>query len=92
MKAPKSLTALTMPFGILGLAAALALGCDNKETILDVEGPGGRGVEIERDRNTGAVEVDVDRKDEKVIDINTPGGGVEVTRDRNGIDVNVDNK
>lgn len=41
-------------------AAGITLtGCDNKETILDVETPGG-GVEVERDRDDGSIDVDVD--------------------------------
>ncbi|MCM2369674.1 hypothetical protein [Aporhodopirellula aestuarii] len=34
-------------------------GCENKETILEIDTPDG-GVEVERDRDTGAVSVDVD--------------------------------
>ncbi|MFH1299446.1 MAG: hypothetical protein ABIK07_00195 [Planctomycetota bacterium] len=37
------------------------VGCDNKEKVLDVETPGGK-IEIERDRNTGAVDVEIDKK------------------------------
>ena len=60
----------------------------DKEKILDVEGPNGGGVEVTRDRDTGAVDVDVNR-DKKIIDIDTQAptstwkpkkrdGGVEV--------------
>jgi hypothetical protein len=42
------------------LAAFVVSGCDNKETVLDVEGPDGGGVAIEKDRDTGAISVDVD--------------------------------
>ncbi len=34
-------------------------GCDNKETLLDVDAPNG-GVEIQRNRDTGSVTVEVD--------------------------------
>tara|TARA_R110002095_G_scaffold142965_1_gene123805 strand:+ start:18264 stop:18452 length:189 start_codon:yes stop_codon:yes gene_type:complete len=37
------------------------VGCDNKEKVLDIETPGGE-IEIERDRGTGAVDVDIDKK------------------------------
>jgi hypothetical protein len=66
-----------------GLAAALAIGCDNKEKVLDVEGPEGGGVEVTRDRDTGAVDVDVDR-DKKIIDVDTPGADVDVDRKADG--------
>lgn len=38
----------------------LLVGCDNKETLLDVDTPNGGGVEVERSLDTGAIEVDVD--------------------------------
>jgi uncharacterized lipoprotein YajG len=41
-------------------AGFMLVGCDNKETIMDVNTPGG-GVEIERDRTTGEMTVDVDQ-------------------------------
>ena len=41
-------------------AGFLFVGCDNKETIMDVDTPSG-GVEIERDRATGEMTVDVDQ-------------------------------
>ncbi|MEQ8846448.1 hypothetical protein [Botrimarina sp.] len=50
-------------FGCLAAAAAacLALGCDNKETMLDIDTPDG-GVEVQRDRDTGEVDVEVDEE------------------------------
>ncbi|QDS90755.1 hypothetical protein EC9_49710 [Rosistilla ulvae] len=38
----------------------LLVGCDNKEEILDVDTPNGGGVEIERSRDTGAIDIEVD--------------------------------
>jgi hypothetical protein len=73
MKLKEFITAFTLPLGILTLIGAITLGCENKEKVLDIEGPNGGGVEIERDRDTGAVEVDANR-DDKLIDIDTPGG------------------
>lgn len=35
------------------------VGCDNKETVLDIDTPDG-GVEVERDRDDGALSIDVD--------------------------------
>jgi len=45
---------------LLFSAAFITAGCDNKEKILDVETPGGQ-IEIERDRDSGAVGVEVDK-------------------------------
>ncbi|EMI19352.1 signal peptide protein [Rhodopirellula maiorica SM1] len=41
------------------LAGFTIVGCDNKETLLDVDTPDG-GVEVERSLDTGEVTVDVD--------------------------------
>jgi hypothetical protein len=90
MKIRELLTAITMPFGLLLFGAALTLGCDNKEEVLDIEGPNGGEVEVERDRDTGALDVDARDGDDAVIDVNTPDGGVEVHRDDDGVDVDVD--
>ncbi len=40
---------------VIGLA-----GCNDKEKVLDIETPNG-GIEIERSRSTGEVEIEVDR-------------------------------
>lgn len=41
------------------LAASVTIsGCDNKEDVIEVETPGGE-IDVERDRDTGAVDVDV---------------------------------
>ena len=90
MKAKEFLTALTLPIALLTLSAAITLGCDNKEKVLDVEGPAGGEVEIERDRDTGEVDVDVNGKKDKILDIDTPGADVEVTRDNDNGSVEVD--
>jgi hypothetical protein len=90
MKIRELLAALALPQLILGLCAALTLGCDNKETMLDVETPAGE-VEVERDRDTGDIDVDATDEDDKLLDIDTPGADVEIDRedDGDGIDVNV---
>ncbi len=90
MKANELIAALALPQFILGLAALLTLGCDSKETLLEVDTPRG-GVEIERDRDTGDVDVDVNR-DKKVLDVDTPGADVNITRDPDNGGVNVDVK
>lgn len=47
-------------FAIATLFVGFAIiGCDNKETLLDVETPDG-GVEVERSLDTGEITVDVD--------------------------------
>jgi hypothetical protein len=90
MKANELLTAITMPLGLLLLGAALTLGCDNKEKVLDIEGPGGGEIEVERDRDTGALDVDARDGNDTIVDVNTPEGGVEVSRDDDGVGVDVD--
>jgi len=47
----------------LMFTAILTLGgCDNKEKVLDIETPGGE-IEIQRDRDSGAVDVEVEKKE-----------------------------
>ncbi len=51
---------------LVGLVLAMAMfvpfaGCDRKETLMDVETPNGE-LEVERDVDSGAVEVDVNSK------------------------------
>lgn len=73
-------TAFVMPpmLMALALAAALSLGCDKKETVLDVKGPRGGSIEVERDKETGAVDVDV-QDDDDIVDVERePDGGVDV--------------
>lgn len=90
MKIKELLAAFSLPLGLLALCAALTVGCDNKEKVLDFEGPRGGEVEVERDRDTGDVDVDVNRGEDKVLDIDTPGADVEVNRGDDGVDVDVD--
>lgn len=45
---------------ILSLAPLAFSGCDTDEKVLDIDTPNG-GVEVERDRLDGDVDVDVDR-------------------------------
>ncbi len=48
---------------LLAFATALAtLACDRKEKVLDVDTPGG-GIEVERDKDTGAIDVEVEDKE-----------------------------
>ena len=53
-----SLAAVTL----MAVVAVSAVGCDTKEKVLDIETPGGE-VEVERDRDTGDVEVEVNTDD-----------------------------
>ncbi|QDT41672.1 hypothetical protein Pan241w_17350 [Gimesia alba] len=60
----KHIQMLSIPFVTLALlltASFTLTGCDNKEKVLDVETPGGE-IEIERDKDSGAVGVEVDKK------------------------------
>ncbi|MCW1921163.1 hypothetical protein OKA05_01270 [Luteolibacter arcticus] len=49
--------------GLLFAASSLlaSVGCDRKEKVLDVKTPGG-GIEIERDKKTGDVDIKVEEK------------------------------
>jgi len=58
MQLRKPMTAL-LSTGLLTFALVGVVGCDDKEEVLDIETPGGE-VEVERDRDTGAVEIDAD--------------------------------
>lgn len=46
--------------GCAGLGACTLTGCERKEKVIDVETPGA-DVEVERNVDTGQVEVDVER-------------------------------
>jgi len=59
MNALQSFTRLLILVAALLLGIVL-IGCDNKETLLEVDTPRSQ-VEVERDRNTGEITVDVDR-------------------------------
>jgi len=61
--ATRTLVDFTIDGGLMALAVAAVIavsGCDRKETILDVETPG-TNIEVDRDKDTGRVEVNVDR-------------------------------
>lgn len=89
MKSSELFAACSLPPMLLAVAMLVSLGCENKEKVLDLETPGGQ-VEVERDRDTGAVDIDANRKDESIIDIDTPGADVEINRDRDTGDVEVE--
>ena len=79
MKIPELLTACSLPPMLLGIAMLVSVGCENKEKVLEVETPN-RTLEIERDRDTGDVDVEVDRKDDKAVDISAGSVDVEVNK------------
>ena len=89
MRISELLTAISLPPILLGLAMLFAAGCENKETILDVETPSGQ-VEVERNRDTGAVDVQATKDEDQLIDSDIPGADVEVNRDRATGDVDVE--
>jgi hypothetical protein len=89
MKITELLTAASMAPLILGLAVVCSTGCENKDKVLDVETPNGN-LEVERDRDTGQLDVDAQKEEDRVIDIDTPGADVEVSRDRDTGDVSVE--
>lgn len=88
MKIPELLTACSLPPMLLGIAMLVSLGCENKEKIVDIETPRGQ-VEVERDRDTGEVDVDATKKEDSLIDIDTPGTDVEINRDKDTGEVEV---
>lgn len=88
MKISELLTACSLPPMLLGIAMLVSVGCDNKEKVLDVEGPRAQ-IEVERDRDTGEIDVDATKQEDKVIDIDVPGVDVEVDRDKDTGDIEV---
>lgn len=80
MKVTELLAAVSLPPLVLCVAVICATGCENKETMLDVETPRGQ-VEVERDRDTGKVDVQVTKDEDQLIDSDVPGVDVEVNRD-----------
>ena len=89
MKLSELLTAISLPPILIGLAILVSAGCENNETLLDAETPEGQ-VEVERNRNTGEVSVDVTEDEDQLLDSDVPGADVEVTRDRDAGDVDVE--
>ena len=79
MKISELLTACSLPPVLLGTVMLLSVGCENKEKVLEVETPN-RTLEVERDRDTGDVELQVDKKDDKAVDISAGGVDVEVNK------------
>lgn len=79
MKLSELLAACSLPPMLLGMAMLVSVGCENKEKVLEVETPN-RTLEVERDRDTGDVEVQVDKKDDKAVDISAGGVDVEVNK------------
>jgi hypothetical protein len=80
MKLSELFAAISLPPIVLGLAIVCAAGCENKETVLDVETPRGQ-IEVERDRDTGEVDVQATRDEDQILDSDAPGVDVEVNRD-----------
>ena len=78
------------PLLALALAVAGGVGCESKEKVLEVDTPRGN-VEVNRDRDTGEVDVDA-TDDDKVLDIDTEGADVEITRDRDSGSVEVESE
>jgi hypothetical protein len=90
MKATELLTAVSLPPLLLGLAMLFAAGCENKETLLDVETPEGQ-VEVERNLDTGNIDVQATEEEDQLIDSDAAGGAdIEVNRDDETGDVDVE--
>lgn len=86
MKISELLTAVSLPPALVALAVVCTTGCENKETLLDVETPSGQ-VEVEEDQETGAIDVDATREEETLLDSDVPGADVEVTRNEETGDI-----
>ena len=80
MKLTELLTAVSLPPLVLLAAIACSAGCENTEKVLDVETPRGQ-VEVERNRDTGAIKVEAAEDEDQIIDSDVPGADVEVNRD-----------
>ena len=81
MKISELLTAVSLPPLLLGIAVLFATGCENKETMLDLETPEGQ-VEVERNLDTGEVDVQATENEDQLIDSDAAGGAdIEVNRD-----------
>jgi hypothetical protein len=80
MKLSELFTAISLPPILLGFAILFSAGCENKETLLDAETPEGQ-VEVERNRDTGEINVDVTEDEDQLLDSDLPGADAEVTRD-----------
>jgi hypothetical protein len=90
MKITELLTAVSLPPLLLALAMLFAAGCENKETLLDVETPEGQ-VEIERNLDTGEVDVQATEDEDQLIDSDASGGAdIEVNRDSETGEVDVE--
>lgn len=89
MKFTELLTAASLPPLLLLATIACSAGCENTEKVLDVETPSGQ-VEVERNRDTGAIGVEATEKDDQLIDSDVPGADVEVNRDDATGDVEVE--
>ena len=81
MKISELLTAASLPPILLALSLLFSAGCENKETLLDVETPEGQ-VEVERNLDTGEVDVQASEDEDQLFDSDVSGGAdVEVNRD-----------
>ncbi len=89
MKFCELLTACSLPPMLLSIAMLVSIGCENKEKVVDIEGSRGQ-LEVERDRDTGEIDVDATKKEDSVIDIDTPGADFEINRDKDTGDVEVE--
>jgi hypothetical protein len=57
MRLPRLISVASLSPFIFAFGICASTGCEDKETVLDVETPSGQ-VEVERDRGTGEVDVE----------------------------------
>ena len=55
------MTKVLLTAAAMFISATMLTGCDNQEDVLEIETPGG-SINVETDRDTGAVDVKVDEK------------------------------
>lgn len=89
MKISELLTAISLPPILLGVAILFSMGCENKETLLEVETPEGQ-VEVERNLDTGEIDVQATEDEDQLIDSDAAGADVEVNRDDETGEVDVE--
>jgi hypothetical protein len=89
MKISELLTAISLPPLLLCIAMLFAMGCENKETLLDLETPEGQ-IEVERNLDSGEIDVQATEDEDQLIDSDAAGADVEINRDDETGEVDVE--
>ncbi|HEX6961174.1 MAG TPA: hypothetical protein VF175_04860 [Lacipirellula sp.] len=89
MKITELITAASLPPILLALAVLFSAGCENKETLLDVETQEGQ-LEVERSLDTGEIDIQATEDEDQLLDSDADGVDIEVNRDDETGDVDVE--